>query len=147
MTRAGGDDREAVDRAFADLVSRYHLTADRPDPLPVEQPEPAAETGWASAHPLFAEPPAPEAESYGQEPEERFVPGPPPPLPRPAWPVLLAWSGIGFAALVVLTAAFGLPLPAWVGAAAWLGFVGGFVLLVVRLPRHRPPDAGDGAVL
>jgi hypothetical protein len=34
-----------------------------------------------------------------------------------------------------------------VGWFAVLGFVGGFVILVTRLPRHRSPDAGDGAVL
>ncbi|MFP5282605.1 MAG: hypothetical protein ACLGIF_04040, partial [Actinomycetes bacterium] len=123
----------------------------RPGVVPVEDPAPAADGTWASEHPLFRLPDGPETPGHLNagypEPEERFVPGPPPPLPRPAWPVLIGWGGIGFAALVVLTAAFGLPLPAWVGAAAWIGFVGGFLLLVVRLPRHRPPDAGDGAVL
>lgn len=152
MSRSDGDDPAAVDRAFADLVSRYHLTAERGDPSPLSDPEPAPDPGWPEPSPLFSRPglrppveyPEPENDLLH---EERFVPEPPPPLPRPAWPVLAAWIGIGFAALVVLTAACGLPLPGWVGALAWLGFVGGFMLLVVRLPRYRPPDAGDGAVL
>lgn len=153
MTSAS-DDRESVDRAFAELVSQYHLTADRPEP-PLDRaepvapgPKPATDAGWADAHPLFrtADRPAP-LEEDDEPAADRFVPGPPPPLPRPAWPVLVAWSGIGFAALVVLGATFGLPLPTWIGGVAWLGFVGGFFLLVVRLPRHRPPEAGDGAVL
>jgi len=152
VTHAGDDDREAVDRAFADLVSRYHLTADRPgpaEPMRAERAEDPVDAGWASSHPLFAHPdPDPESPPRVEvAEEERFVPEPPPPLPRPAWPVLIAWIGLGFAALVVLAAAFGVPLPGWVGAVAWVGFVGGFLLLVVRLPRHRPPDAGDGAVL
>lgn len=147
MTSAG-EDRESVDRAFADLVSRYHLTAERPEPPAAPGPKPAADAGWADGHPLFrtADLPAP-PEEEDEAAADRFVPEPPPPLPRPAWPVLVAWAGMGFAALVVLAASFGLPLPIWVGAAAWIGFVGGFGLLVVRLPRHRPPDAGDGAVL
>jgi len=144
-----GDDRESVDRAFADLVSHYHLTADRPEPplAPAPAPPPPPDAAWADRHPLFAvEEPAAAADEE-EDPEDRFVPGPPPPLPRPAWPVLAGWCGIGFAALVVVAAALGLPLPQWVGGLAWLGFVGGFGLLVVRLPRHRPPDAGDGAVI
>jgi hypothetical protein len=80
-------------------------------------------------------------------PEERFDPGPPPPLPRPAWPVLVGWIGLGYAMLTVLAIAVGVDLPAWAAWAGVLGFVGGFGLLVSRLPRQRPPDAGDGAVL
>ena len=79
--------------------------------------------------------------------EERFVPPPPPPLPKPAWPVLLAWLGMGYAVLMVLAVVVGVRLPAWAGWLAIIGFVGGFGILVTRLPRSRPPDAGDGAVL
>jgi hypothetical protein len=146
----GKDDREAVDRAFADLVAGYHLTAEPPDPQPrqisepeVPTPEPAR--SWADDHPLFHyDMPIPEPEP---EPEERFVAPPPPPLPHPAWPTALAWGGLGYAALVVLAASFGLPLPTWAGWIALAGFVGGFAILVARLPRHRPPGAGDGAIL
>jgi hypothetical protein len=68
-------------------------------------------------------------------------------LPRPSLPILLAWAGIAYAAVVVLLAAFGVRLPAWMGWMALGGFVGGFGVLVFHLPRSRPPDAGDGAVL
>ena len=34
MVRPSEDDREAIDRAFAEMVAGYHLTADRPDPDP-----------------------------------------------------------------------------------------------------------------
>jgi hypothetical protein len=167
MTRPSEDDRAAVDRAFAEMVAGYHLTAERPvvepvqdvqpagpEPQPTssEQPAEAALSGdpdahWADEHPLFrlVEPVAPPAPP---EPEEaRYSPDPLPPLPAPAVPALLGWIGIAWAALVVLAAAFGLRFPAWVGWIAVLGFVGGFVILVTRLPRHRSPDAGDGAVL
>ena len=58
------DDRDAIDRAFAELVAGYHLTADPPDPFANEPPTepvtapsmPDAADGtanWASDHPLF----------------------------------------------------------------------------------------------
>jgi hypothetical protein len=152
VSRPSEDDREAIDRAFADLVAGYHLTADRPDPLPPlrTEPEPVVEAPdktWADDHPLFHfELPVP-SEPEPEPAEERFQPEAPPPLPRPALPVLIAWIGIGYAALIVLGASFGVPLPTWAGWLALIGFVGGFAVLIARLPRHRPPDAGDGAVL
>lgn len=142
MVRPGEDDGEAVDRAFADLVAGYHLTAERPEPsLPV-----APDHIPADAQPLFYfSPPEPEAEPV--EVEERYVPEPLLPVSKPAWPVLGAWLGMGYAVLVVLAVVVGLRLPAWAGWLAAVGFVVGFGVLVARLPRQRPPDAGDGAVL
>jgi hypothetical protein len=166
------DDREAIDRAFAELVAGYHLTA--PDPLPpvkvdpppeparltdpepprlsdLEPPPPTPSSAWADNHPLFVSPepssPAPILPEPDPEPDERYVPEPQPPLRRPSLPILLAWAGIAYAAVVVLLAAFGVRLPAWMGWMALGGFIGGFGVLVVHLPRSRPPDAGDGAVL
>lgn len=158
------DDAEAVDRAFAELVAGYHLTAERseppgwerpstnrplepgavfepPRPMPELELPPSEPVDGSLADPL-ARPPA-----DPQPPPERFDPGPPPPLPRPAWPVLVGWIGLGYAMLTVLAIAVGVDLPAWAAWAGVLGFVGGFGLLVSRLPRQRPPDAGDGAVL
>jgi hypothetical protein len=167
MTRPSEDDRAAVDRAFAEMVAGYHLTAERPvkqptedvqpavpDPQPAisERPAEATRSGdpdahWADEHPLFRfVDPVPQP-APPQAAEPRYVPDPLPPLPAPAVPALLGWIGIAWAALVVLAAAFGLRFPGWVGWLAVLGFVGGFVILVARLPRHRSPDAGDGAVL
>jgi hypothetical protein len=164
MARPSEDDREAVDRAFAELVSGYHLTADRPEPAARPDPSPrpeavgpppvgkpaAPDPSWADQHPLFRfEEPRPEA---WDEPRERpdfepYVPDPLPPLTRPGAPALLGWIGVGFACLVVLATAFGLRLPPWMGWLAVGGFIAGFGVLLSRLPRHRPPDAGDGAVL
>ena len=31
MVRPSEDDKEAIDRAFAEMVAGYHLTADRPE--------------------------------------------------------------------------------------------------------------------
>ena len=66
---------------------------------------------------------------------------------RPAVPALLGWIGIGYAVVLVLGASFGVRFPTWAGWLAVVSFIGGFGILVTRLPRNRPPDAGDGAVL
>jgi hypothetical protein len=154
------DDRDAIDRAFAELVAGYHLTADRPDPLSGEtQDEPTVSspaqefeeraTNWAADHPLFGlvEMPAELPTSAAGPTEERYVPEPLPPLRRPAVPALLGWIGIGYAIIIVLAATFGLRLPVWAGWVAVGSFVGGFGILMTQLPRERPPGAGDGAVL
>ena len=157
MSRASEDDREAVDRAFADLVAGYHLTADRPDPLlapPVDAPQSKErDESWADEHPLFRAPePPPTPASLPEpvierEPDPRYEPDPLPPLGRPAVPALLGWIAIGYAIVLVLGASFGIRFPTWAGWLAVGSFIGGFGILVTRLPRNRPPDAGDGAVL
>ena len=163
------DDRESVDRAFAELVAGYHLTAERP-----EQPwlareltagvgtneEPradATETAEPRVLPSWPEPPTtparfvvpstPPVRPMAPAPDERYVPDPLPPLARPRAPALVGWTGVLFAAAVVLAAGFGLDLPRWLGWLAVTAFIVGSVLLLTQLPRHRPPDAGDGAVL
>ena len=164
MTRPDEEDRSAVDRAFAEMVAGYHLTADRPSPElgstaaagSIDRPaserdaQPAApeqDAQWAD-HPLFRFPAGPEPERCYQAPgSEPYVPDPLPPLHRPGLAVLLGWLGIGWAVLVVLSAAFGARFPGWIGWLAVLGFLGGFTVLISQLLRHRPPDAGDGAVL
>lgn len=172
MPRRSEDDREAVDRAFADLISGWDRSAGaaegyeppaEPEPEPDADP-PATEvagsmtnppdTSWADQHPLFRyiepEPlPQPEELDASDDAEvlEPFEPPPAPPLPRPKWPTLLAWIGLGYAVLAVLATVVGLRLPIWAGWLAVVGFVGGFATLVIRMPRTRRPDDGDGAVL
>jgi hypothetical protein len=163
MARPGEDDREAVDRAFAELVAGYHLTADRPDPprTPAGTDQAAAsepvapQSGVVEDRPVFrfelvpTPPPAAASATAAERSEEtqRYVPEPLPPLRRPGVPALLGWIGIAYAALIVLAATFGVHFPSWAGWLAVGGFIVGFGLLMTRLPRDRPPDAGDGAVL
>jgi hypothetical protein len=160
MALPSEDDRDAIDRAFAELVAGYHLTSDRPDPFSTETPDeptvgsptPNADESaarWAADHPLFGciDNPA-EAPMSREEPtEERYVPEPLPPLQRPGVPALLGWIGIGYAIVIVLAASLGFSFPAWAGWIAVGSFVVGFGILMTRLPRERPPGAGDGAVL
>ena len=64
MVLPSEDDRDAIDRAFAELVAGYYQTADRTDPLATEISDeptvapPAVEASdgaadWAADHPLF----------------------------------------------------------------------------------------------
>lgn len=151
----GPDDQTAVDRTFAEIVSQFHTTSDLPsDPEPLtpehdgdlagDEPDPPPT--WADDHPLFvfdAPPPRPEPEPE----EERYVPGPPPPLPRPSWPTLVATISLAYATLAMVALILGVPLPAWAGVLAIFGFVVGCAILAFRLPRNRPPDSDDGAIL
>ncbi len=170
MTRPSEDDPAAIDRAFAEMMAGYHLTADRPADAPAQdaisggattttEPSSGPGPGPGSAEgadrvreqlPLFHFPSEQERQPDPEPPEddlEPFVPEPLPPLGSPALPALLGWLGIGWAALVVLAAAFGARFPSWMGWVAVVGFLGGFAVLVARLPRQRPPGSGDGAVL
>ena len=82
----------------------------------------------------------------GAPAEERYEPEPLPPLRRPGVPALLGWIGMAYAIVVVLAGTFGIRSPLG-RLARGRDFVGGFGILMTRLPSHRPPDAGDGAVL
>jgi len=148
MVLPSEDDRDAIDRAFAELVAGYHLTADPPEPV-TSISDTADAPNWAIDHPLFGfnEAPADAPATSGEPSQDRYVPEPLPPLGRPGVPALLGWIGIGYAIIIVLAATFGLRFPPWTGWIAVGSFVGGFGILMTRLPRDRPPDAGDGAVL
>ena len=149
MSRGREDDRESVDRAFAELVAGYHLTADRPDPqpAPAEAQGAEADEGWADHHPLFRFHAAP-TEPAPEPPADRpYIPEPLPPMSRPGVLALLGWIGIAYAVLLVLAATFGLRFPTWAGWLAVGSFLFGFGILMTQLPRTRPPDAGNGAVL
>ncbi|MGI3781393.1 MAG: hypothetical protein ACRYG2_11520 [Janthinobacterium lividum] len=154
-------DRDSVDRAFAELVAGYHLTAERPaDPRPAleltgelntteerEGPD-TTEVVVLPTRPVLPKPvPWRTGPVAPPLPDERYVPDPLPPLGRPGAPALVGWTGVLFAAVVVLAAGFGVDLPTWLGWLAVSSFFVGSVVLLTQLPRHRPPDAGDGAVL
>lgn len=153
MVRPSEDDREAVDRAFAELVAGYHLTAERPEAETAPPPAPSVDTSWVDAHPLFSfveVPTAPEPQTTvgrGAEAEDHYEPEPLPPLRRPGIPALVGWIGIAYAVVVVLAGTFGVVFPVWAGWLGVGGFIGGFGILISRLPRHRPPGSGDGAVI
>lgn len=87
-------------------------------------------------------------EARRSEEEDRFVPPPPPPLPRLSAADQVAWLGlIGGPVVLIAAALFSLSLPAWLTLLAALGFIGGFVTLVIRMDdgSTRLDDPDDGA--
>jgi hypothetical protein len=79
---------------------------------------------------------------------ESFVPPEPPPLPRGDAFTMLAWAGVLLGPVFLLVCVI-----AWKTApqmyilAAVVAFIGGFVTLVSRMPKHRDDDDDDGAVV
>jgi hypothetical protein len=78
-----------------------------------------------------------------------FVPPDPPPLPRGDLVTRLAWAGVLGGPLFLVTAVivWRSSAPPALVLSAVAGFVGGFVVLVSRMPKHRSDDDDDGAVL
>jgi hypothetical protein len=84
----------------------------------------------------------------GPDAVERFVPPPPPPLPRLPPDRFLAWSGLfGSPALLLVCLVTGVSLPPWLGYLLVAAFIGGFVYLVVQMPREHDDPWDDGARL
>ncbi|MCH1868233.1 hypothetical protein [Nocardioides sp. CFH 31398] len=77
---------------------------------------------------------------------ERFVPPEPPPLPYVPPSRLLAWClMVGGPLLLLLSLVLDFWLPGIIQLLAVAGFVGGFVYLVVRMPRDPRDPWDDGA--
>lgn len=85
-------------------------------------------------------------DALDDDPDERYIPPDPPPLPRPRLVSGLAWLGaIGAPLFLLMAALFWRTIPAlWIGAAV-LAFVAGFVTLIVRMPDRE--EGSDGAVV
>ena len=79
---------------------------------------------------------------------DRFVPPPPPPLPTPTTDRLIAWLGVlGSPAVLLVCTLLAIDLPQVIAFVLVASFVGGFLYLVIRMPRGpRDPD-DDGAQL
>ena len=124
--------RSNEDEAWRAIVENYGDRAEL-DPAEVPAPEPAPDP--------FAVP----AELTAAFDEERFVPPPPPPLPSVPRDRMLAWIGLFGSPTVLLTAlVLGIGLPSLLGYLLVGAFIGGFVYLVVQMPRgpHDPYDDG-----
>ena len=82
-------------------------------------------------------------EAAPADPDEHFVPAPPPPLPKPPPARLFAWLGLfGVPAFVLVTLVAGIALPSWLGLLLMGWFVGGFVFLVASM-KPGPGESGD----
>ncbi|HET9657833.1 MAG TPA: hypothetical protein VFP72_20945, partial [Kineosporiaceae bacterium] len=80
--------------------------------------------------------------------EDGYVPPEPPPIGRGDFITTFAWVCVlGGPSFLLVAAVVWRDLPGWLLLAALAAFVGGFVLLVARLPGEPPDDPDDGAVV
>ncbi len=121
------------DEAWQAIVDNY---GERP-----EVDEPPAPTTFTTSFEVALPAAAPAA-----EPEDRFVPPDPGPLPRLRFPDHLPWLGVlGIPAAMLVALLGGLSLPAWLGYLMVAGFVGSFVYLVLTMKRGGRDPWDDGA--
>jgi hypothetical protein len=78
---------------------------------------------------------------------DAFVPPEPPPLPRGDAFTMLAWAGVVLGPLFLVISVIWQNAPQALVLTSLAGFVGGFVTLVARMPKHREDDDDDGAVV
>jgi hypothetical protein len=82
--------------------------------------------------------------------DDHYVPPVPPPLPRLDPVTKLAWIALfGGPLYLLISTAVGSTISGVAAFLAVAAFVGGFVVLVLRMDNGRPPDSGpdDGAVV
>ncbi|MFD0774563.1 hypothetical protein ACFQZ2_11560 [Streptomonospora algeriensis] len=153
------------DGVWADLVARFYDTPTAgehtwPEAEDLSSEERASGSGDAAD---TAEPGEEEDEDADDSPHarvvrpaeadddhEHFVPPPPPPLPRGDLAGRLSWAGLFGGPLLLLgSMLLGTSLPGWLAFLAVAAFIGGFVVLVVRMGDRPPGDDGpdNGAVV
>jgi len=164
----GGDGEDAV---WLDLIARFGAPA--PEPADGEaQPWPDREdlAGPVRVRPtpvMLPDQPWPtlgsselETRGMGSGPrdsiapddpaDQHYVPPVPPPLPRLDPVTKFAWIALfGGPLYLLISTAVGSAISGLAAFLAVAAFVGGFVVLVLRMDNGRPPDSGpdDGAVV
>jgi hypothetical protein len=144
-----------------DLAGSVSVTPALPDALPREPP--TNPSGLPGLPPAPVIPPGP-GDHWPAGPltgprdslrppdrrEDHFVPPVPPPLPRLDPMTKGAWVALfGGPLYLLISTAMGATISALAAFLAVAAFVGGFVILVLRMDNGRPPDSGpdDGAVV
>jgi hypothetical protein len=112
-----------------------------PDSTLPDQPWPGPGAGTGRKNAPAADDPA----------DDHFVPPVPPPLPRLDPVTKGAWVALfGGPLYLLISTAIGATISGLAAFLAVAAFVGGFVILVLRMDNGRPPDSGsddDGAVV
>ena len=100
---------------------------------------------------LGARPGPRDAPPANEHADEHFVPPVPPPLPRLDPVTKGAWVALfGGPLYLLISTAIGATISGLAAFLAVAAFIGGFVILVLRMDNGRPPDSGsddDGAVV
>ena len=137
---------EAEDQAWRAIVENY---GDRPE-IDESQPPTAPPASTAPFGGRFGDlrsfPSESEDDPFVADEEEGFTPPEPPPLPRVEPDRLIAWVGVLGSPVVLLCAlVFSIGMPSWLGYLLVAAFVGGFLYLVVKMPREPRDPWDDGA--
>ena len=131
-------DNAVPDNAVPDKAGPDHA---RPDATLPDQPWPGPGMGTGPRNAPPADDPA----------DDHFVPPVPPPLPRLDPVTKGAWVALfGGPLYLLISTAIGATISGLAAFLAVAAFVGGFVILVLRMDNGRPPDSGsddDGAVV
>ncbi|HWD82819.1 MAG TPA: hypothetical protein VG497_28155 [Kribbella sp.] len=130
----GGEDPVPRWPASEDVDDKYEPLIDVPTGLTIQDDAPEAD-----------EKPAKKAD----DPHDHFVPPEPPRGPRLDWVSRAAWLGLlGGPLLLIAAAVFGFGTGR-ITTLAVVGFIGGFLTLVLRMKDRLPPGDGgdDGAVV
>jgi len=145
--------RDSDEDAWQAIVENYGERVELEDGSATEAgaaPPPGAEV-WAVDAELDDDLAAAADDAPGEDQDvgdERFVPPPPPPLPRLPPDRLVAWSGLfGSPTVLLVCLVLGIHLAPWLGYLLVASFVGGFVYLVVQMPRDPVDPWDDGARL
>jgi hypothetical protein len=149
------------------LAGPVHVTPGTPPPPPEALPgePPTNPTGLPGLPVLGGTPampdqpwperaagPGPRDSAPASDPaDEHYVPPEPPPLPRLDPITKFAWGALfGGPLYLLISTAVGAAISGLEAFLAVAAFVGGFVILVLRMDNGRPPDSGsddDGAVV
>jgi hypothetical protein len=132
----GGEDPVPRWPASEDVDEKYEPLIDVPTGLTVEETPAADEEDT-------------KPKRKDDDPHDHFVPPEPPRGPRLDWITRLAWLGLLGGPLLLIAAAvldFG---TGRITTLAVVGFIGGFLTLVIRMKDRLPPDdtPDDGAVV
>jgi hypothetical protein len=150
LGRDADADIAADELAWQAIIDNYgdRVEIDEPPAAPVVGPTLDAPFGGRFGDPrAFATPDEEVVDEVGpDDDEEGYVPPEPPPLPTLAPDRGLAWAGVfGSPAVLLVCLILSISIPTWLGYLLVVGFVGGFVYLVLKMPREPREPWDDGA--
>ncbi|MEU3981890.1 hypothetical protein AB0F77_17605 [Streptomyces sp. NPDC026672] len=125
-------------------------TGPNEDDAQEEEPEPAAPVGSSVSFAPGVGPrdytaPEPVEDDFDEDDEGHFVPPEPPPLPTGDTTARFAWLGVvGGPILLVLAVVLGWDMTWWLATLGIGGFLGGFVTLVTRMRTDDDEDGDPG---
>jgi hypothetical protein len=149
LGREADADIAADELAWQAIIDNYgdRVEIDEPPSAPVVGPVSDAPFGGRFGDPrAFATPDEEILDEVEPDDEEGYVPPEPPPLPTLAPDRGLAWAGVfGSPAVLLVCLILSISIPTWLGYLLVVGFVGGFVYLVLQMPREPRDPWDDGA--